>query len=520
MLNLVGMHDREGAHWVPGWCLVTEEIGANPENMSGGDYRNLLSPIVLLNYAYNPHGTIPTRDQYQRFAMRCANYVAHSQGCKRWIIGNETNLAHERPMGVPITPRDYAECFTLCRSEIKRVQPDAEVIVAGSGPWNVQTPYATNPSGDWITYFRDVLDATQPDGISLHTYSRSTLPASVLSEDKMDAPFQHRRSGFRAYIDYMHVIPNRLKHLPVYITEMNQNEPWQATGWLAAAYAEIDRWNCENAQQILCALPYCYIKRDQFHLQDKDDVIRELQDVYRKGYTPKSNAVTLAPGRWPRFDRAGFAEYVRDLAWHDPKPHRLFLHHTWKPTKAEWRGMATMDAMHRYYRQQVWYDAYGRKQIGWTVFPHLFVAEDGIWLMNDLRVDGAGVAGHNRGALHCELIGDYDRELPSGEALANMVVVLNTLLDVLAIRTVEFHRDFSTKSCPGRAITKEWLGEQLAGELPHQLVSQDPAVIAQKGRFWAEVVQRAIEGKDLAQADRINRSNIQLLYRLEGILKG
>jgi hypothetical protein len=101
-----GLHDPGGegiteAAGRPGWVLFTLELGADPNNHGGFDFRPWsdrgLGIIGRLNHGYFPNGTIPASDRYADFARRCANFVAASAGCKIWVIGNEMNFAMERP---------------------------------------------------------------------------------------------------------------------------------------------------------------------------------------------------------------------------------------------------------------------------------------------------------------------------------------------------------------------------------------------------------------------------------------
>ncbi len=101
-----GLHDRGGENHMldlgkPGWVLVTEAIGFDPNDRNGNDYRGLsdrgLGVISRLNNGYHPSGTIPHSSRYADFAQRCANFVAASPGCKIWLIGNEMNFVVERP---------------------------------------------------------------------------------------------------------------------------------------------------------------------------------------------------------------------------------------------------------------------------------------------------------------------------------------------------------------------------------------------------------------------------------------
>jgi hypothetical protein len=269
---IFGMHDRGGEHLMlqkdkRGWVLVTEAIGADPGNQNGSNYTDLsilsLGTMVRLNYGYGTAGTIPHSSQYDNFARRCGNFVEASPGCNVWIIGNEMNLAAERPGGTggqAITPQLYASCFQKCRAEIRRRvgHEDDQVVVGAVGPWNTQTKYSGNDEGDWVQYFADILNllGDAVDGIALHTYTHGQAPHLVFSDDTMNAPFKNRRYHFRAYRDFMAVIPQALRDRPVYITETDEYGAWrdENTGWVRNAYQEINDWNRNASNQPIQAL--------------------------------------------------------------------------------------------------------------------------------------------------------------------------------------------------------------------------------------------------------------------------
>jgi len=295
---LYGIHDRGGAHLLrgKGWVVQTEELGCDPNNWGSQSYRDLadagLGVIVRLNNGYGDKGTIPVLEQYPAFAKRVGNFVEKSTGCHIWVIGNEPNLAYERPQGKAIWPTQYGNCFRLCRDQI-RSRPghaDDQVVVAAIGPWNVETK-------PWMEYFTDVLwelninnvHGFQLDGIALHTYAaKSWHPDSITSERHMNAPFEAWRYGFRSYIDLMEAIPAWAKNLPVYITETNQNQAWENrnAGWVQTAYAEIDRWNRGTGhQQIRCLALYRYEKYDAYSIQGLNGVADDLGMAIERGYT-------------------------------------------------------------------------------------------------------------------------------------------------------------------------------------------------------------------------------------------
>jgi hypothetical protein len=303
---LFGLHDRGGEHYMAwagrkGWVLCTEELGADPDDWGSKAYTDLADDgfgvMVRLNHGYGEKGTLPPSSSYDDFAKRCGNFVEQSTGCHIWIIGNEPNLAVERPggarQGEVIIPEKYAAAFRACREEV-RARPghaDDQVVTAAIGPWNIQTTYEANPSGDWIVYFQDMLEALdgELDGVALHTYGRDADPAHIVSEARMEPPFDHRRKMFRTYIDFMEAIPQALRYLPVYITETDQNIAWVDvnSGWIQEAYAEINRWNGDVTHQRIRSLILYRWERyagDVWHIRGKRGVINDFREVLQHEY--------------------------------------------------------------------------------------------------------------------------------------------------------------------------------------------------------------------------------------------
>jgi hypothetical protein len=182
-----------------------------------------------------------------------------------------------------------------------------------------------------------------------------------------------------------------------------------------------------------------------------------------------------------------FAVFVETKSFGPLPPDCIFLHHTWRPTREQWKGKQTLLAIKRNYEGYTWTDSQGRVHQGWTAGPHLFIADDGIWLFTDLARDGIGVKGHNRGSLHVEMVGNYDERLPDGPTLTHTVAALGALFNRLELdpQDLLFHRDTSYKSCPGTMVTKEWIIPQIEdwiaryrGELeaPAAEVPETPAI--------------------------------------------
>lgn len=311
---LYGFHDPGGEHHMldlgtPGWVLVTEELGHDPNNTSSRNYRGLsereLGVLVRLNNGYAKAGTLPYERHYAQFAQRCANFVRSSAGAHHWIVGNEPNHPIEWPgadwdwnaappepktpdtFGEPITPDRYAACYKAVRAAIKAVAGHENdlVLIAGAAPWNALLVTPENPNGDWVTYFRLTLEkigAGNCDGITLHTYTHGSSPDLISSEARMNAPFQNRRYHFRAYQDFMAAIPLTMRSLPVFITETDQGDiAWhnENTGWVRKAYAEIAAWNRTHTQKIRSLILYRWpqVSNDRWGIAGKAGVIDDFK---------------------------------------------------------------------------------------------------------------------------------------------------------------------------------------------------------------------------------------------------
>ena len=84
----------------------------------------------------------------------------------------------------------------------------------------------------------------------------------------------------------MEAIPDRLRHLPVYLTETNHlfktnqhDLGWvdQNEGWVWAMYQQVDQWNRRGGQQILCALLYRYPPIDAWVIRGKAGVLEDFR---------------------------------------------------------------------------------------------------------------------------------------------------------------------------------------------------------------------------------------------------
>jgi hypothetical protein len=130
----------------------------------------------------------------------------------------------------------------------------------------------------------------------------------------------------------------------------------------------------------------------------------------------------------------------------------VHMHHTWKPTRAQYKSHETIVAMWQYHTQvNGWQD----------IAQHITIAPDGvIWLGRNWNLPPASAAGHNgnltAGPFMFEMIGNFDEgnDPFDGEqrATALQVIAGTQRRFGLAPETLVFHHAMSSKSCPGSDI--------------------------------------------------------------------
>lgn len=218
-----------------------------------------------------------------------------------------------------------------------------------------------------------------------------------------------------------------------------------------------------------------------------------------------------------KLTRTEFVDYVSQKHFGTIPPTEIVVHHTWRPTKETWNGVTTIDGLKSYY-----------EGLGWSAGPHLFVAEDGIWLFTDMAevgihagegnatwekngqiIKGYSVAGGTllSYTIGLEVVGDYDNKVWEGETLLNALGAITALKKRLGMTNtrIRFHREYSPKTCPGNAITREWLEKKIT--------EYEDGMRPQNGyeyQFSAEEAERAKELGFLKQIDSETREIVAI----------
>lgn len=156
--------------------------------------------------------------------------------------------------------------------------------------------------------------------------------------------------------------------------------------------------------------------------------------------------------QWATIDefKNHLAQYAPIVA---PWARGVVIHHTWKPTGADWRGVKTISSIARYYQSK-----------GWTAGPHLFICTDapnigdrGIFQMTPLNVRGIHAGRFNATHWGIEIVGDFDGK-PWDTAQTTFAVETSAALLTWQMlpanyATIRGHRETgSPKTCPGKMV--------------------------------------------------------------------
>ncbi|MET0622739.1 MAG: caspase family protein [Pyrinomonadaceae bacterium] len=134
------------------------------------------------------------------------------------------------------------------------------------------------------------------------------------------------------------------------------------------------------------------------------------------------------------------------------KINAVHMHHTWKPRRRDYDGLATIEGIWRFHTVNN----------GWSdIAQHVTIAPDGsIWTGRGWNEPPASAAGHNgnraAGPFMFEMIGDFDTgrdpfQSPQRDAVLEVIARVQRHFR-LPVESLRFHNQMSPKSCPGSAL--------------------------------------------------------------------
>lgn len=161
----------------------------------------------------------------------------------------------------------------------------------------------------------------------------------------------------------------------------------------------------------------------------------EWKGIVAKGFTPDD-----------------FDKYVSNLNLDAWQPSFVVLHHTEIPRISDWHAIPGVERMRNF-------EKYYRDEMGWSAGPHLFVADDLIWVLTPLTTPGVHSPSWNSMAWGVEMIGNYSEEPLNPGVYNNSIRALVALHSRLNLdpATLRFHKEDDKtdhKDCPGVRIVK------------------------------------------------------------------
>ena len=171
---------------------------------------------------------------------------------------------------------------------------------------------------------------------------------------------------------------------------------------------------------------------------------------------------------WPAvkrgFSQEGFKDYVQSLVFGAWRPSKIVWHNTAAPSLAQWiksakadqaqgltPGISRIKSLEKFFHDDN----------HWSGCPHLFVANDVIWVMNPLTAPGVHSPSWNSTSIGIEMIGDFSVEDDdSGEGLKvkqNTIFATAVLCSLFGLEPKEaifLHKQDpkTTHDCPGKNI--------------------------------------------------------------------
>jgi hypothetical protein len=162
------------------------------------------------------------------------------------------------------------------------------------------------------------------------------------------------------------------------------------------------------------------------------------------------------------FVPTAFDSYVSQLKFDQWRPQFVVLHNTANPKLSQWHsvsGEQRMKNLEHFYKNTQ----------KWSAGPHLFVADDLIWVFTPLTVSGVHSPSWNSVAWGVEMVGDFNAEPFDARVRDNAVAALATLHAVLGLdpKTLKLHKEDkkTTHDCPGKNVVKQDIIDRITAEI-------------------------------------------------------
>jgi hypothetical protein len=162
------------------------------------------------------------------------------------------------------------------------------------------------------------------------------------------------------------------------------------------------------------------------------------------------------------FSPDAFQHYIDTVVFDTWRPQFVVLHNTAVPKLADWHAVAGEVRMRNL-------ESYYRDVQQWSAGPHLFVADDLIWVFTPLNTSGVHSPSWNSISWGVEMVGDYEVEAFSSAVKDNAISALAIMHAALGLdpATLRLHKEDprTTHNCPGKNVVKVDVVDQLTQAL-------------------------------------------------------
>jgi hypothetical protein len=152
------------------------------------------------------------------------------------------------------------------------------------------------------------------------------------------------------------------------------------------------------------------------------------------------------------FTAAQFGDYAQTVQLTSWRPQFVVLHNTYIPRLADWHRIPGEERMRNL-------ELYYRDTQHWSAGPHLFVADDMVWVFTPLDTPGVHSPSWNAISWGVELVGDFSVEAFTPALQNNATSALAALHALAGVdpQTLKLHKEdpkTTHKGCPGPNIVK------------------------------------------------------------------
>lgn len=176
-------------------------------------------------------------------------------------------------------------------------------------------------------------------------------------------------------------------------------------------------------------------------------------------------------------------ELIQELEKYTHK--ELHVHHTWKPNHVDWKAKPDP-----YYWQESM-RKYHIKNNGWAdIGQHVTLLPDGRFITGrDFSATPASIQGYNVGAFAVEMFGNFDKGHDTFGGAQKQAMITLARWFYNKGRYIRFHRENSSKTCPGSSIDKEEFMKEVKNLKQHwaqkyyDFLTEEKGIVIYETRF-------------------------------------